>query len=211
MTDRQNSDDVAPRQTKVGYRKPPASGRFKKGQSGNPRGRPPGRHRKIPYDAVLGQKVQIKLDGRPCTVTAAEAFLLNLMKTGLAGDASASELALGALEAARRARHGGEEDQIQIIIRSFVSADHPGADLVTLGMAVKLDRFRPTIRLRLHPWLVETALTRLEERRLTSAEQRTIWDATRTPHKVKWPDWWTERRGWGGPLSVSPPRRNLDL
>ena len=29
-----------------------------------------------------------------------------------------------------------------------------------------------------------------QDRRLTKAEQQIILDATRTPHKVRWPDWW---------------------
>jgi hypothetical protein len=45
--------------------------------------------------------------------------------------------------------------------------------------------------LALEPWLVEAALARLG-RRLSPADQRTIVKATRTPHKVRWPEWWSE-------------------
>ena len=48
----------------VGYGRPPSSTRFRKGQSGNPKGRPRNRSREIPYDAVLGQMVTIREDGR---------------------------------------------------------------------------------------------------------------------------------------------------
>lgn len=48
----------------LGYGKPPASKRFQKGNSGNPRGRPRGRRREIPYDHVLGQMVTIREEGR---------------------------------------------------------------------------------------------------------------------------------------------------
>jgi hypothetical protein len=59
-------------------------------------------------------------------------------------------------------------------------------------MAKKLDPDRETARMALEPWLVEASLGRLG-RTLSPAEQRTIINATRTPHKVKWPEWWSER------------------
>jgi len=45
----------------------------------------------------------------------------------------------------------------------------------------------------LEPWVVEAALARFGERRLTPAEQAVVVQATRTPHKVRWPDWWAIR------------------
>jgi hypothetical protein len=43
----------------------------------------------------------------------------------------------------------------------------------------------------LEPWLVEAALARLLHT-LSPADQRIVVKATRTPHMVKWPEWWSE-------------------
>jgi hypothetical protein len=63
--------------------------------------------------------------------------------------------------------------------------------LEPLRMAKKLDPYRETARMALEPWLVETALARLPQT-LSPADQRIIVNATRTPHKVRWPEWWSE-------------------
>ena len=57
-----------------GYRRPPRTTRYKKGQSGNLAGRPRGRRREAPYEAVLGRMVTIREGGVERRVTAAEAF-----------------------------------------------------------------------------------------------------------------------------------------
>src|SRR5258705_12685685 len=65
----------------VGYRRPPTTTRFVKGQSGNLSGRPRGRRQEAPYEAVLGQMVTIREDGVERLVSAEEAFLLSLLRT----------------------------------------------------------------------------------------------------------------------------------
>jgi len=172
----------------VGYRKPPKATRFQKGQSGNSAGRPRGRHREAPYEAVLGQMVTIREGGTARQVTAAEAFLLQLTKSGLEGDGAAARASLAMIEEAKERR--GPEGPMTIT-RTIVDPGSVTYALLPLRMAKKLDPYRETARMALEPWLVEAALASLG-RTLSSAEQRTIMKATRTPHKVTWPKWWSE-------------------
>ena len=172
------------------YRQPPKSTRFQKGQSGNPKGRPKGRHISPPYDAVLGQKVTIRENGEERQVTAAEAFILQLTKRGLEGDSAAGRTALIAIEEARSRRR--VQRATFTLTTLFVAPGNVNTALRSLRMATKLDPFRETARMALEPWIVEAALARLN-RRLSVAEQEKVFRASRTPHKVRWPDWWKVR------------------
>lgn len=98
----------------VGRGKPPKQHRFKPGRSGNPRGRPHGRHQEPPYDAVLGRQVAIRDNGVVRRVSAAEAFLLQLAKRGMEGDPVAARAAIKAMEDLRR--HGLVSTKEQTLI-----------------------------------------------------------------------------------------------
>lgn len=174
----------------VGHRRPAASTRYKKGQSGNSKGRPRGRQNRPPYDAVLGQAVVIKEGGTERKVTAAEAFLLHVTKRGLEGDGAAARAAMLVVEEARMARTAEEAGTIDRIVRVVVSPGSVNSALQPLRMATKLDRYRGTARMALEPWIVEAALARFGARRLSPEEQAEVVRATRTPRKVQWPDWW---------------------
>jgi uncharacterized protein DUF5681 len=173
-----------------GYRKPPRTTRFSKGQSGYPAGRPRGRHREAPYEAVLGQMVKIREDGVERHVKADEAFVLQHTKRALEGDGAATRTTLAVIEYAKE-RLSKDHGFIRTITRVIVDPGSVTYALMPLRMAKKLDPYRETARMALEPWLVEAALARLD-RRLSPADQRTIVKATRTPHKVKWPEWWSE-------------------
>ena len=174
----------------VGYKRPPEATRFKKGQSGNPKGRPRARHRQIPSDSVLGQMVTVREDRRERRITAAEAFILQLTQKGLAGDSAAARASLAAIEEARAKREPAHVDGFRVIIISFGL----GSAIGDLGIAVKRNRLsKEKVRWELNPWIIEAALDRLAPKQLTPGEQQEVWTNARTPEKVRWPEWWTFR------------------
>jgi hypothetical protein len=183
------SNDEDDEQQFVGYGNPPRASRFRKGQSGNPRGRPRGRSRALPYEAVFGREMIVRENGRGRRVTAEEAFLLKLTKDALDGDTAAAR----AMNAALEGRHGTDGSVPKSVTTTvhFVDPGTVNLAVEALRIGTTLDRYREaTARLVLEPWIVEAALARFEEERLTPEEQEVVLKATRTPRRVQWPDWW---------------------
>ncbi|MCJ2127277.1 DUF5681 domain-containing protein [Methylobacterium sp. E-045] len=102
MADAANTTMIKPKRRagyEVGYGKPPADHRFRKGQSGNPRGRPRG------HSAPLGRRdlldaltqaarepIAITKDGRTIRTTQIEALAQQLTRKALQGDMRAAKL-----------------------------------------------------------------------------------------------------------------------
>lgn len=76
-----NDDDY-----EVGYAKPPKHSQFKKGQSGNPRGRPKGSQNfSTLLSEQLDSKVQVTDNGVNKTMTMREAIVRRIVTSGLTG------------------------------------------------------------------------------------------------------------------------------
>ena len=71
----------------IGYGKPPKHTRFKKGQSGNPKGRPKGvRNLKSALREALNETVTIREGGKSKQVSIREALMKAAIAKGMSGD-----------------------------------------------------------------------------------------------------------------------------
>jgi hypothetical protein len=74
----------------VGYGKPPKSTQFKKGRSGNPKGRPKKKHNaKQSFHEVFARKILATVDGKRQYIDGMEALFLHLRAKASAGDLKA--------------------------------------------------------------------------------------------------------------------------
>lgn len=85
MTARRKPDEY-----EVGFGKPPKATRFKKGQSGNPKGRPKGsRNYSTLVEEMLNAPVTIRENGKTKTVSTLEAAFKRIMQMAVNGNIKA--------------------------------------------------------------------------------------------------------------------------
>lgn len=83
----------------IGYGKPPKSGQFQPGRSGNPRGRPKGsRNLATNVRAVLGRKIPVMERGKRRLMAAPEAILHRYLELAIKGDVKAGAFLLNLLD-----------------------------------------------------------------------------------------------------------------
>jgi len=89
------SDDTTDKPYEVGFGKPPKGTQFRKGKSGNPKGRPKGKPNLATIiNRTLQAKVIIKENGRRREVTKYEAGLIQLSNKAASGDLPALKVVI---------------------------------------------------------------------------------------------------------------------
>ena len=103
--------DKKPNDNQVGYCRPPEATRFRKGRSGNPKGRPKGSlNVATVFTKTLREKVVINENGQRKAVTKLEAALKQLVNKAATGDTRALRLLLElARDAEAKQNAGGEQ------------------------------------------------------------------------------------------------------
>lgn len=184
---------------KVGHKNPPKHTRFRKGESGNPRGRP--RKPKTAsaeasaFDVLVDRTLTVTKDGIQREISVEEALQHQIYRDALAGKRAAQREVLKMI-AKREAALAKKRSAIPMrpvtmgVIECPRNADEA---LVLLGIAsddpplqhVKNDPYR---RLHLEPWAVQMALSRRRGgTQLTEQDKTEVKRCTRKPETLRWP------------------------
>lgn len=96
----------------TGYANPPKETQFKKGQSGNPKGRPKGDKNYLALaNRELSQKVSIMENGRHKTLSKKEVFVKTTINKGIAGDKKFTNIAYTMMQDAEKYNERKKHDE----------------------------------------------------------------------------------------------------
>jgi hypothetical protein len=124
-------DDQSPQpdnEYQVGYRKPPRHSRFKPGQSGNPRGKPPGaKNSATLLKRALLASVLVKQNGRETKTTKLRVIVMRLVSRAVQGDYASIRLLLQyglerELKESDRQQLGLSEEMVAILRRVLLGS-----------------------------------------------------------------------------------------
>jgi len=110
----------------VGYRRPPKSAQFKKGKSGNPKGRPKGSGNLITLlENELNQKITVNENGKKKEISRKQAMVKRMVTEALQGNNKTMMAMFEMLRRAGKFDENDEDDQLpndyQSILDSFIA------------------------------------------------------------------------------------------
>lgn len=171
--------------------RPPLTSRFRKGESGNPNGRPRALPRPPPsaFDIVIDRSLTVTRNGKPRQVTVEEALQHRTYQDAVAGNRAAQREVLKMI--AKREKWLAAEAPRHQSVKMLIEASDPNnasEALILLGIAEReACRNDGYERLLLQPWAVQAALSRPGRRRLSDADVGHIKRCTRDAETLRWP------------------------
>ncbi len=171
-------------------------GRFRKGESGNPKGRPrkAPAPRSSPIEVLLDREMTITRDGQPRKITTEEALQQKTYQDALAGKRMAERQVVTWIEKreAWYERNAPDTSRPKLEIKTSPSPENAREALAILGIVgrderyVDSDPYAP--RQLLEPWAVQAAFDRRRGAPpLTDREVAEIRRCTRDPDSLRWP------------------------
>jgi hypothetical protein len=176
----------------VGPGRPPKGSRFRKGESGNPKGRPrkPKRRASV-FEILFDRRIPLmQQNGQQRDLTVEEALQLRTYQDAVAGKRSAIRDVLKWIMEREKwfAKRAPRQPIVQLIEHD---PDNANEALLLLGIAERDTRYdyphTDNDRLLLQPWATQKALSRPGRRRLTKDQISEIKRCTRDPETLRWP------------------------
>ena len=165
--------------------------RFKKGQSGNPKGRPRKGHEqesnRFSYDVILDKRIATTANGKVEDLSLEEAIEQRLLKDALDGNVLAARKILKMIEKREAAINKAKARQSSnTSIELHHSSDNAKRALLILKIA-RPDERVGGCRWNIETWAAQAALSRPGRRKFTKRQKENIEFFTRDPHTLHWP------------------------
>lgn len=183
--------------TPGGTKNPPESGRFKKGKSGNPKGRPKAQRKASAsaFDVVIDKTLTVMQGGVSREMTVDEALQQQTLQQAVAGNRSAQRAVFKMIvkrEKARAVRDAKTAPPAAALRIEPVDPRNADAVMLMLGIASPSqprDGTMPDAKhLVLEPWAVQAALDRRRGvGRMSPDDVRRIKGCTRDNETLRWP------------------------
>lgn len=180
--------------TPTGRGSPPEASRFRKGRSGNPKGRPKraGKPAASAFDILIDKVLTVTHGGRPREVTVEEALQHRAYQKAIAGNRPARRTVLTMI--AKREAHLAAARPVsgpRVEMRTETDPENADAALLLLGIADRDPRRRGDRfdgeQLLLELSAVQMALGRRRGgKKLTDRERQEIVRCTRDPGSLRW-------------------------
>lgn len=176
------------------------TGRFQKGQSGNPAGRPRKRRPNVSaFDIIFDKTLTVTQNGVERELTVDEALQLQTYQAALKGSRMAVRQVLKMIEKREAALNKAAPAPPARPMKFRVEHEPRNADeaMLLLGVSVRdpnwFEECRYGVRMKLATWAAQAAISRPGRKKLTQKEMEDVKRVTLEPEKLKWP-----RRSDGG-------------
>ena len=162
-------------------------GRFVKGQSGNPRGRPKARRPHVSaFDIIFDKTLTVTQGGKERELSVDEALQLKTYQAALDGSRMAMRKVLRMIEKREKAFAArSKAPSFPITVKRHYSSANANEALRILGIAEPEPGFE--CRIKVHAWATQAALSRPGRRRFTEKEVSDIKFFTFDFEKLRWP------------------------